>query len=686
MRKVNFGSDELRKDIPVTFNNFQGMNIVDNDTNLPKHQVPYALNVDFSRVIGAGAKRHGLNSLFTSLGTGGSTGFHTYRKSSGDIPLYGFSTAVYKLTGTQDTVAKTTDADFEAGTLTNVVTDNDTVRNDYGGSLPLLFDSQEIANYTSLTLGTSVTTIGQSITIPSQGVEKIHSIVGTFKYWGAGSNVTLTLYDDVNKSNVLGSVTEYGPKSAGDFYMESVFAFAEPVTVTPDSVIYYEYTVDAGALVVGYAVNAGTDGRCVYVNGVASTNHALYFKIYKAYNTYKTSGTYESEVIDIGITPTTSAITINDTVSTYAPTPETAPTASATGSGSLSGTYKYKIAFIDHLGLYGKPSVDASAVASSNAQIDLSDIPTYTGCNRAIFRTKAGGSTFYYLATISDDTTTTHNDTTPDLSLTVEMVAPNTPNTSMAYYVKGSIDNQYWGDWISVVTGDAVPLTRYLKFKAVFTGTTTGSPILENYTITFTGAYDTATSIISGLSGNRVRYVNWNDRCYFVDGVRALSYDGTTVNSVTSANPPPASTIIFEKNNYFFYVATADPTRLYVSNVNLPNTVLSNSYFQLPGPILGIASYFNHLIVTGKDFTVDYVGTIFNPDPSVGDWKRKNIDNIGCESHEAMVNCIDGKTGTAILIMPTKDGIRYLYPDTQEYSLQADSLSRDVQLILTKQS
>ena len=682
MIKVDFGNDEFRRDIPIEFNNFQGMNMVDDNTNLPKQHVPYAYNVDFSRVVGAAAKRRGCNSLFPSLGAGGIKGCHVYRKSSGDIPLFGHGTDLYKLTGTEDTITKTTDEDFEAGTLTDIVAEDDSLRLKYAAHfLPVLIYSQTGIFYTSYGLGLAHTSVGQEFLL-YKGIRKIYKIVGSFKYWGAGTSVTLTLYDSPSKANTLGSVTVDGPQSAGDEYQECAFVFDNPIDVTPETTIYYEYTASGGSVVVGGMNTADAiPGYRVYTDGSPDNKGTLYLKMYEARNCYMMNGTYESESIDLGSTPTTSSITMNSTVSTYAPTPESGPVVAASGSGSFIGIYKYKVAFVDSrlYGYWGNPSEEVSVTALANGQLDLTDIPTYTGFNRVIFRTKANDDKFYYLTTIADDTTTTYTDTTADSSLTVEMVAPNTPNTSLEYYVKGSIDGQNWGDWINVVSGEACPLTRYIKFKAVFQGTPTASPILQDYTITFTGAYNSAVSIKSGLSGNRIRFVDWADKCYFVDGGTPWVYDGTDVTAITSSNPPPASTIIFEKNNYFFYVATNDPSKLYVSSVGVPSTVQPSSYFQLPGPILGVASYLNHLIVTGKNYTVAYSGTIFNPNVTVGDWKQQVIDDIGCESHEAIKTCIDGKTGTAVLIMPTKKGIQYLYPGLQEYSLQAAPISRNVQ-------
>ena len=76
-----------------------------------------------------------------------------------------------------------------------------------------------------------------------------------------------------------------------------------------------------------------------------------------------------------------------------------APTLSLLGLGPLSGTYQYKIAWVTKDGI--APASPASSIVASNNMIklDLQQPPSdshYVGT--AVFRTKAGGTTFYFLA------------------------------------------------------------------------------------------------------------------------------------------------------------------------------------------------------------------------------------------------------------------------------------------------
>ena len=105
-----------------------------------------------------------------------------------------------------------------------------------------------------------------------------------------------------------------------------------------------------------------------------------------------------------------------------------APTAAlvVTGSGNLTnGVYKYRVSFVTAAGEtdLGTES-NAVTVNSSNKQVTLSSIPTAPAAAsvtaRKIYRTKADGSSFFLLTTISDNTTATYTDNTADTSLGTE--------------------------------------------------------------------------------------------------------------------------------------------------------------------------------------------------------------------------------------------------------------------------
>jgi hypothetical protein len=131
---------------------------------------------------------------------------------------------------------------------------------------------------------------------------------------------------------------------------------------------------------------------------------------------------------------------------------QAAPGACTTATGAagvLTGTYLYKITYVTQVSNAAGVPVDegetelgttSASVAPSSQKVSLTAIPTWPTwrvINRKIYRTKAGGSTYFYVATLSDNTTTTYTDNTADASLTID--ATNRENTTASYVVKDSV-------------------------------------------------------------------------------------------------------------------------------------------------------------------------------------------------------------------------------------------------------
>jgi hypothetical protein len=108
-------------------------------------------------------------------------------------------------------------------------------------------------------------------------------------------------------------------------------------------------------------------------------------------------------------------------------TAPTAPTAALAGAaGNIdNGTHSYKISFVTALG-DSTQSVASNVITvvdkTADGQINLTGIPVSTEIgvtSRKIYRTKAGGSTYFLLATIANNTATTYTDNIADASMTV---------------------------------------------------------------------------------------------------------------------------------------------------------------------------------------------------------------------------------------------------------------------------
>jgi hypothetical protein len=99
--------------------------------------------------------------------------------------------------------------------------------------------------------------------------------------------------------------------------------------------------------------------------------------------------------------------------------PASAPTCATGSAGVLTGAYQYLVTFTNGSGETTAGPASAT-VNPSSQQVNLTAIPTGvsgTITGRNIYRTKAGGSTFFLLHSIADNTTTTYTDNTADGSL-----------------------------------------------------------------------------------------------------------------------------------------------------------------------------------------------------------------------------------------------------------------------------
>lgn len=103
-------------------------------------------------------------------------------------------------------------------------------------------------------------------------------------------------------------------------------------------------------------------------------------------------------------------------------TPPAAPTVALVASaGNVNaGDHRWRVTFVNVDGESDAGEISAAITATAGSgQVTVSDIPTgdETVTARRIYRTKAGGSVFYRLTTIGDNTTTTYTDNTADGSL-----------------------------------------------------------------------------------------------------------------------------------------------------------------------------------------------------------------------------------------------------------------------------
>ena len=104
--------------------------------------------------------------------------------------------------------------------------------------------------------------------------------------------------------------------------------------------------------------------------------------------------------------------------------PQTAPSVSLSGTG-LTGTYSYCVSFVTKWGAETNVGTGSTPVSPSNQQVTLSQIPIGGAdvAERKIYRTKTGGSVYYYLKTLTDNIATETTDILADTGLGTD-IAP----------------------------------------------------------------------------------------------------------------------------------------------------------------------------------------------------------------------------------------------------------------------
>jgi len=122
--------------------------------------------------------------------------------------------------------------------------------------------------------------------------------------------------------------------------------------------------------------------------------------------------------------------------------PTFAPTVTrSTGAGLAIGTYQYVVTYLTQGGETTAGPVVSVTTNAGNQQVVLTNIPvapdqslnpsvaTNNVIGRAIYRTQVGGSTFFYLVAIPDNSSTSYTDTAADATLTAQPQPPSV-NTS----------------------------------------------------------------------------------------------------------------------------------------------------------------------------------------------------------------------------------------------------------------
>lgn len=143
--------------------------------------------------------------------------------------------------------------------------------------------------------------------------------------------------------------------------------------------------------------------------------------------------------------------------------PASAPTYVTTVVGILSGVYKYRVVFESSNGHRSNAGPELVTASLTSDKVDLQTIPVNSDLaenvtKRVIYRTASGGSVFYLLTTINDNTTTTYQDNAADTTL-IERLVEEREKAPAGLLVMAEYNGMLWG---------FIPGTSDLRYTAMF--------------------------------------------------------------------------------------------------------------------------------------------------------------------------------------------------------------------------
>ncbi len=555
-----------------------GENYADSVFTAPANNSLYGVNVDHGAPIGILArKRDGFESLFPSLGPGKVLGLHNWQHSTGDRLMMAWDKNLYLLSGESGAIAKSSQEDWEEGVLTDVeiesspgdiklfagvFSDIATATEDFDGThentkaiddsvvldsavvkevldqktYPTVYYSSDYIR-ANLKVGGSV---GQTFTTGND-VYNISKVGLTF--YSDTANITVTLYDSLEKNTILGSKTA-SVVGYDTTFVSGYFVFDSIIEVEPNTQYYIEFTTDKNINVAAVTRSPRYEHGNGYVNGVVQD----FCLTLRTYTKQTAIGTYTHGVLDPSAEDDAVGIQIIYNNTTPANTRIKVQTRVSHDNGDTWDDWQDKESndLIIECGVSKKNlriqwralllSYETGAAPSLN---DVTVISTYANNGNWI-------SPVYDLGNIPSQN---------NLTFTITQDA----DTSVAVYARGSSSGTVFGDWLEVInSGDSIPLQRYIQIMFVLkTDDITKTPTVSDFVISYSTAYTKAHKIdvsplgrVSDmLTGNRVRFCNYQDWLLMADGLRPfMAYITTDTQNTGTAQSAETDSITLESD------------------------------------------------------------------------------------------------------------------------------------------
>jgi len=557
-----------KQPLPIEQKDWRGVNYVDDIYTMPPQQLPFAQNVDLGAPIGAISKVAGYESLFTSLGAGKILGLHTWEHSDGDKLIAAWDKYLYLLSGASGSIAKTSQADWAAGTGVNLdlttssgdvklaktgvdFSHADTTTADFNGT-----HSNTVAITNSVALGTQPNTYG----ITSLGGTSVDATGSSFeigwKFTVGASNIV------INKLRIFapssGSYTIKLWRVSDQALLSSVVVAATGgawtegaiAEITLSASTAYVVSTNMIAQEMRYSLSASCSfySGITFNNGMWANNNGVYPSIAQGnvvfgivdicvkITSYYSSGTYTHTVQDVSsaVVAKTATITFNKT--TPANTTCTVEVNVSTDGGSTWGGWVAKNS--------GDTIITAGTTVSNYRVRWRSNLATTDPASTPSLDDVTVSVTTAYYTSGSWISIALDMANTP-ITAVLSWVQTTPAGTSATWYARGSSNGTVFGDWQEItVSGGSIPLLRYVQIKFLLAGTIAATPIASSLLISYSTSYTQANRLditplgrtSNLLTGNRVRMQDYNNMCYCADGLRpfVLYVDATTAVTGTA--------------------------------------------------------------------------------------------------------------------------------------------------------
>lgn len=218
---------------------------------------------------------------------------------------------------------------------------------------------------------------------------------------------------------------------------------------------------------------------------------------------------------------------------------------------------------------------------------------------------------------------------------------------------RSSPDGVTFGAWTALGVGDTIssPGTdNYIQIRVRFNSTSGARGSMQSLNVLFDQT-TTATTLSTGFSTTaRWDFATANDTLWIVNGEVAKKWDGVTFADM-GGSPPLGKFVLFHKQRLFIAGASAARSRVYFSDVGLPETWGALSFIDVGkgdgDSITGLAVLLDYLVIT-KENSV----WILSGDSSTNFVLRRVTDEGGCAVKQGIAFVKD------TLAWLGKDGVR----------------------------